>query len=105
MDKFKSVVAAYNWMVNQIRHTGIYQEPVNSKNRMDNWSVDEWVWGVFKFQLMDGGYYTRICHTVDGWVVVERMSFGKMQVEVEGISEDEFKSIATLLKDVVDNAG
>lgn len=41
MDRFNSVVAAYNWMVNQIRHNGIYQEPVNSKNRMDNWSVDE----------------------------------------------------------------
>lgn len=105
MDRFNSVVAAYNWMVNQIRHKGIYQEPVNSKNRMDNWSVDEWVWGVFKFQLMDGGYYTRIRHTVDGWEAVERMSFGKMQVEVEGISEDEFKATASLLKDAVDNAG
>lgn len=54
---------------------------------------------------MDGGYYTRIRHTVDEWAVVERVSFGKMQVEVEGISEDEFKSIATLLKDAVDNVG
>lgn len=105
MDRFKSVTAAYNWMVNQIRHRGIFQEPINSQNRMDNWSVDEWVWGVFKFQLMDGGYYTRIRHTVDGWEVVERMSFGTMRIEVEGISEEEFLSIATLLKDAVDNAG
>lgn len=105
MYQFKSVVAAYNWLVNQIRNKGIFQEPINSRNRMDNWSVDEWVWGVFKFQSKDGGYSTRIHHTVDGWAVVERMSFGKMQVEVEGISEDEFLSIATLLKDAVDNAG
>ena len=105
MDQFKSVAAAYNWLVNQIRHKGIFQEPINSRNRMDNWSVDEWVWGVFKFQLMDGGYYTRIRHTVDGWAVVERMSFGSMKVEVEAISEDEFKAIVSLLKDAVDNAG
>ncbi len=105
MDQFKSVAAAYNWLVNQIRHKGIFQEPINSRNRMDNWSVDEWVWGVFKFQLMDGGYYTRIRHTVDGWEAVERMSFGVMRIEVEGISEEEFLSIATLLKDAVDNVG
>lgn len=54
---------------------------------------------------MDGGYYTRIRHTVDGWEAVERMSFGVMRIEVEGISEEEFLSIATLLKDAVDNAG
>lgn len=72
---------------------------------MDNWSVDERVWGVFKFQLMDGGYYTRIRHTVGGWVAVERMSFGSMKVEVEAIGEEEFKAIASLLKDAVDNAG
>ena len=105
MDQFKTIEAAYNWLANQTRTKGIYQEPINSNNRMDNWSVDEWVWGVFKFQLMDGGYYTRIRHTVDDWAVVERMSFGKMQIEVEAISEEEFLSIASLLKDAVDNAG
>ena len=54
---------------------------------------------------MDGGYYLRIRHTVDGWAAVERMSFGSMKVEVEAISEEEFKAIASLLKDAVDNAG
>ena len=105
MEQFQTVEAAFSWLANQIRTMGIYQEPINSKNRMDNWSVDEWVWGVFKFQLMDGGYYTRIRHMVDGWEVVERMSFGAMRIEVEGISEEEFLSIASLLKDAVDNAG
>ena len=33
------------------------------------------------------------------------MSFGAMRIEVEGIGEEEFLSIATLLKDAVDNAG
>ena len=105
MERFETIQAAFSWLANQIRTKGIYQEPINKHNRMDNWSVDEWVWGVFKFQLMDGGYYTRIRHTVDGWAAVERMSFGSMKVEVEAISEEEFKAIASLLKDAVDNAG
>lgn len=105
MEQFETIQSAFQWLSKQIRTKGIYQEPVNSKNRMDNWSVDEWVWGAFKFQLMDGGYYTRIRHTVDGWEVVERMSLGAMRIEVEGISEEEFLSIATLLKDAVDNVG
>lgn len=105
MDQFKSVAAAYNWLVNQIRHNGIFQEPINSRNRMDNWSVDEWVWGVFKFQLMDGGYYTRIRHTVDGWEVAETRTNKGTAYTADGISEEDFMAIASLLKDAADNAG
>ena len=59
MERFETIQAAFSWLANQIRTKGIYQEPINKHNRMDNWSVDEWVWGVFKFQLMDGWYSTR----------------------------------------------
>lgn len=105
MDQFKTIEAAFNWLANQIRTKGIYQEPVNSKNRMDNWSVDSWVWGVFKFQMMDAGYYLIIRHIVDGWEVAERVSNIGSIFEVEGVGEETFMDIATLLKDAVDNAG
>ena len=104
MEQFETVETAFNWLANQIRTKGIFQEPVNAKNRMDNWSVDTWMWGVFKYQMMDAGYYLRITHTVDGWEAVERYSYGSTRMAVEGISEEEFKAIASTLKDAVDNA-
>ena len=106
MEQFKDLEAAFNWLASKIRNAGIFQEPVNAKNRMDNWSIDRFVLGVFELQLMDGGYSRRIRHQVDGWSTDERLTFGnKVLVTVDGIKESEFLSIASLLKDAVDNAG
>lgn len=38
MEQFKTIQAAFSWLANQIRTKGIYQEPINKHNRMDNWS-------------------------------------------------------------------
>ena len=105
MEQFKTIEAAFNWLADQIRRSGIYQEPINVKNRMDNWSVDSWVWGVFKYQMMDAGYYLRITHIVDGWEAVERASGNSYKVTLEDISEDKFKAMVAILKDAVENAG
>ena len=54
---------------------------------------------------MDGGYYTRIRHTVDGWEVAETRTNKGTAYTADGISEEDFMAIASLLKDAADNAG
>lgn len=105
MEQFKTVQTAWKWLADQIRLKGNYQWPVNAQNRLDNWSVDEWIWGVFKFQVMDSGYYMRVLHTVDGWDVAEAATSKGPSYKVDGISEEDFMAVASLLKDAVANAG
>lgn len=106
MEQFKTIQAAWKWLADQIRLKGIYQWPVNTQNRPNNWSaVDEWIWGVFKLQLMDGGYYMKVCHSVDGWEVAETRTNKGTAYTADGISEEDFMAIASLLKDAADNAG
>lgn len=42
MDQFKSVAAAYNWLVNQIRHKGIFQD---QSTRGTGWITGRWMNG------------------------------------------------------------
>lgn len=106
MEQFKTIQAAWKWLADQIRLKGNYQWPVNTQNRLNNWSaVDEWIWGVFKFQVMDAGYYMKVRHSVDGWEVAETRTNKGTAYTADGISEEDFMAIASLLKDATDNAG
>lgn len=100
MEQFKTVQVAWKWLADQIRLKGNYQWPVNAQR-----SVDEWIWGVFKFQVMDAGYYMKVRHSMDGWEVAESRTNKGTAYTADGISEEDFMAIASLLKDAADNAG
>ena len=106
MEQFKTIQAAWKWLADQIRLKGIPQCPFLKQKRLNiGRSVDEWIWGVFKFQVMDAGYYMKVRHSVDGWEVAETRTNKGTAYTADGISEEDFMAIASLLKDAANNAG